>query len=166
MNTSMLHAAVSLCFALSSGEEAPYAGQQDRQIKSLSEQQIAGYEAGRGMGFAKVAELNHYPGPKHVLELATDMSLTREQREQVVSAYNVMHEQTVALGKELVQQERELDMLFAGGDAGDEAVRAFIAEIARIEGEIRFAHVRAHLVTRQILDTSQIETYDRLRGYR
>jgi hypothetical protein len=43
--------------------ETPYAGLQARQNKSLSEQQVADLEAGRGMGMALAAELNGYPGP-------------------------------------------------------------------------------------------------------
>ena len=43
---------------------------QTRSIKALSDQQIADLGAGRGMGLALAAELNGYPGPSHVLELA------------------------------------------------------------------------------------------------
>jgi hypothetical protein len=48
----------------------PYADQQTRSIKSLSEEDIAALLNGEGMGMAKAAELNGYPGPKHVLTLA------------------------------------------------------------------------------------------------
>jgi len=37
---------------------------------ALSVEQIEQYRAGAGMGYAKAAELNRYPGPMHVLELA------------------------------------------------------------------------------------------------
>src|SRR5207244_4142384 len=49
---------------------SPYAGQQRRSVKALSEQQLSDLQAGRGMGLALPAELNGYPGPSHVLELA------------------------------------------------------------------------------------------------
>ena len=52
--------------------QPPYAGMQARPIKALSEQQVADLAAGRGMGLALAAELNGYPGPSHVLELADD----------------------------------------------------------------------------------------------
>ena len=52
--------------------QTPYAGMQARQIKALSEQQISDLDAGRGMGLALAAELNGYPGPSHVLELADE----------------------------------------------------------------------------------------------
>ncbi|MDP8920483.1 MAG: hypothetical protein M3O00_16685 [Pseudomonadota bacterium] len=48
---------------------SPYAGMEARQIKALSDQQIADLRAGRGMGLVLSGELNGYPGPIHVLEL-------------------------------------------------------------------------------------------------
>ena len=39
---------------------SPYAGEESRNIKALSTEEIQGYEAGKGMGFAKSAELNGY----------------------------------------------------------------------------------------------------------
>jgi len=51
-------------------DHSPYAGQENRTIKALSQGEIKNFLSGAGMGFAKAAELNHYPGPKHVLELA------------------------------------------------------------------------------------------------
>ena len=47
----------------------PYAGMQARAIKALSAEQIADLKAGRGLSLALAAELNGYPGPRHVLEL-------------------------------------------------------------------------------------------------
>jgi hypothetical protein len=38
--------------------DQPYAGQQARNIKALSDQEIADYLQGYGMGLSKVAELN------------------------------------------------------------------------------------------------------------
>ena len=52
-----------------------YAGQQGRDIKALSEQETADLLAGRGMGLAQAGELNHHPGPAHVLELKDRLAL-------------------------------------------------------------------------------------------
>ena len=60
--------------------QTPYAGMQTRSIKALSDQQIADLRAGRGMGLALAAELNGYPGPSHVLELADKLDLSPDQR--------------------------------------------------------------------------------------
>ena len=56
-----------------------YSGMETRRVKALSEEQIADLEGGRGMGLALAAELNGYPGPLHVLELAETLDLTDEQ---------------------------------------------------------------------------------------
>ncbi len=43
--------------------------------------------------------------------------------------------------------------------------REATAEIARLRGELRFAHLTVHLKTTARLTAEQIESYDRLRGY-
>ena len=58
----------------------PYAGLEKRTIKALSEQQLAYLRAGRGISLALAAELNGYPGPKHVLEHADALNLAANQR--------------------------------------------------------------------------------------
>ncbi|HYV03741.1 MAG TPA: hypothetical protein VFB82_04100, partial [Blastocatellia bacterium] len=76
--------AVSLIIvATAANAQTPYAGMQTRTIKSLSEQQVADLGAGRGMGLALAAELNGYPGPSHVLELADKLDLSVDQRASV-----------------------------------------------------------------------------------
>ena len=57
----------------------PYAGQQARTIKSLSKEDIAALLNGKGMGMAKAAELNGYPGPVHLLELVQQLRGYGEQ---------------------------------------------------------------------------------------
>src|SRR5262245_46650234 len=42
---------------------SPYAGQEQRAIKALSDEEIRDLLEARGMGLAKAAELNPYPGP-------------------------------------------------------------------------------------------------------
>jgi hypothetical protein len=54
----------------------PYADQQHRIIKALSEEEIAALLKGEGLGMAKAAELNGYPGPLHVLTLARELELS------------------------------------------------------------------------------------------
>src|SRR5262245_1477224 len=64
---------------------SPYAGLDSRDIKALSAEQLADLKAGRGMGLALAAELNGYPGPLHVLELADRLQLSPEQTRRVDS---------------------------------------------------------------------------------
>ena len=40
-----------------------------------------------------------------------------------------------------------------------------ISEIAGLQGELRFAHLNAHVVMSRVLSSQQIAAYDRLRGY-
>jgi len=55
---------------------SPYTGQQTRSIKALSPEDIDELRKGAGMGLAKAAELNGYPGPLHVLALTKELRLT------------------------------------------------------------------------------------------
>ena len=55
-----------IAFAGPGDDDRQYAGQQARSIKALDDAEIDTLLNGRGMGLARAAELNHYPGPKHV----------------------------------------------------------------------------------------------------
>src|SRR5262245_62315440 len=83
MNRMVLSIVLLLGFAPATAQEQPYAGYEQRPIKALSREQIADLKAGRGMGLALAAELNGFPGPIHVLELAERLQLTVEQRSAV-----------------------------------------------------------------------------------
>ena len=68
----------------------PYAGMQARSVKALSDDQVADLRAGRGMGLALAAELNGYPGPSHLLELADGLKLTDTQRAGIRQLFEAM----------------------------------------------------------------------------
>lgn len=144
---------------------SPYAGQEQRAVKALSPEEVEGYQAGAGMGFAKAAELNHYPGPKHVLELAAELNLGEEQRSRVQLAYDEMHQAAVALGTQLMDAERRLDHLFATAAIDEASLLAATEEIAGLRGRLRFVHLAAHLEMKAVLTPEQVARYDRLRGY-
>jgi hypothetical protein len=95
----------SLIFTTSVSAQIPYAGMQTRPIKALSDQQIADLRAGRGMGLALAAELNGYPGPSHVLELADRLELSTDQRAGVQRLFDSMKAEAVPLGSKLLEQE-------------------------------------------------------------
>jgi Spy/CpxP family protein refolding chaperone len=144
---------------------SPYAGMLSREIKALSDTQITQYRAGDGMGLALAAELNHYPGPRHVLELADSLALTPEQRSTIVTVQDAMSAEARRLGDAIVAQERALDRAFAGSTVTEPQLRAWTADIARLQGELRYTHLRAHLAVRAVLTPAQARRYDRLRGY-
>jgi hypothetical protein len=144
---------------------SPYAGQETREIKALSREEISGYLSGDGMGFAKAAELNHYPGPKHVLELADRLQLSEQQRGRTQTIFQEMHSQAVSLGKQLVEKERLLDLRFAEGTISDAELDRLVTEISAIQGKLRAVHLRAHLAQKLVLTEDQIRMYDTLRRY-
>lgn len=145
--------------------QSPDAGQHQRNIKALSPSEIADLEAGRGMGLSRAAELNHYPGPSHVLELAEPLRLTDAQLQAVKHQQQEMKQRAQQLGKQILAKEAGLESLFASGRANAAQARLLIGEIAQLSSALRFAHVNAHLATTRILSQQQIAAYDRLRGY-
>lgn len=144
---------------------SPYAGLEDREVKALSADEIQGLLAGEGLGFALAAELNGLPGPKHVLELGEALGLEAEQRRQVEEIRQRMSERARELGRSVVESETRLDRIFASGHATPTAVREATLEIGRLRGELRSAHLLAHLETVQVLTPEQVTEYGRLRGY-
>lgn len=149
----------------SSAAEQPYAGQESRAVKSLSDDDTKALLSGMGMGLAKPAELNHYPGPKHAIDLAPDLGLSNEQLAEARGAFDAMKAEATRLGSEIVAKEEALDRLFASGNATDAGVSAATAEIAALQGRLRATHLRAHLRMREIMTPAQIATYDAKRGY-
>jgi hypothetical protein len=144
---------------------SPYAGEETRGIKSLSDREVQDYLAGRGMGLAKAAELNHYPGPAHVLELADRLALSPEQKTRTQTLFKAMEARAKDLGKSLVEQEARLDRMFASREISREQLNSSLAGIAKLQGELRQAHLQAHLTQAEILTHEQIAKYFELRGY-
>jgi len=131
----------------------------------LSPEQIEDYLEGRGMGMALPAELNGYPGPRHVLELADGLDLTAAQRARTEQLFEDMRLTAVALGEEVLTREALLDELFASGTASEAAVEDATEALGRLNGRLRAHHLRYHLAMRDLLDPRQIEEYRRLRGH-
>jgi hypothetical protein len=144
---------------------APYAGLETRDIKALSEEQVRGYLEGHGAGLALAAELNHYPGPRHVLDLAAELALTSEQAAGVRTSFERMDAEARRLGEELVAAEARLDRLFASGAADALRLRTGTDEAGRLLSELRRVHLQAHVETRALLTADQVARYDALRGY-
>jgi hypothetical protein len=145
--------------------QTPYAGLQTRPIKALSEHQVADLQAGRGMGLALAAELNGYPGPAHVLELADKLDLSAEQRASVAQLFNSMRQEALPLGIKLIAQETELDKQFAGHTISPESLKSATTAIAVTQGELRETHLKYHLSTVALLTEGQRQRYSVLRGY-
>jgi Spy/CpxP family protein refolding chaperone len=144
---------------------SPYAGEQHREIKSLSAKEVQDLLAGRGMGLAKSAELNRYPGPAHVLELSDRLGLSAEQKVRTQAVFEAMEARARALGKALIEREAELDRLFASREVTRATLESSLAEISKLQGELRRVHLEAHLAQTEMLTHEQLASYVELRGY-
>ncbi len=147
------------------GHSSPYAAMTDRPVKALSTQEAADLAAGRGMGLALAAELNGYPGPLHVLELADRLDLDPTQRARTQALLDAMKAEVIPVGQETIAREEDLDRLFATRTATADTVTAATARIAAARGRLRAAHLRYHLAMIEVLRPEQIAHYGMLRGY-
>ncbi len=143
----------------------PYLGMQERPIKALSDQQIADLKSGRGMGLALAAELNGYPGPLHLLELADQLALSQVQRAKVRELFEAMKAEAVQVGETLIRQETELDRQFAGRTVTPESLRRANTAIGVTQSELRHTHLKYHLLTVAVVTPAQMQRYAELRGY-
>jgi hypothetical protein len=151
---------------VSSGQTAsPYAGMERRVVKTLSDQQTADLRAGRGMALALAAELNGYPGPMHVLELADALRLTDNQRTRTDALFQAMKAETIPIGEQVIAEETALDDLFGEKRVTPRSLAATTSRIGTLQGDLRAAHLRYHLAMMDVLSSSQIIRYIELRGY-
>jgi Spy/CpxP family protein refolding chaperone len=144
---------------------SPYAGMERRSIKALSDQQTADLEAGRGMGLALAAELNGYPGPTHVLELADALQLSEEQRTRTKALFAAMRSETIPIGEQVIASETALDRLFVERRVTRASLDEVILRIGTAQTALRAAHLRYHLSMMEILSPIQTSRYVELRGY-
>lgn len=143
----------------------PYAGQQTRSIKALSDEDVRALRNGQGMGLAKAAELNGYPGPAHVRALRKQLRLSDDQFRQISAIFDRMSVAARSLGAEMIDREQALDQLFAKGDITPARLATETAAIADLNGRLRAVHLVAHLQTRALLEPEQLALYRQLRGY-
>lgn len=148
-----------------SSNASPYAGEQAREIKSLSPEQTADLLAGKGMALAKTAELNGYPGPMHTLELATPLELSTEQKQASEALMKRHQAEARDLGAQLVQAERALDQAFASRQIDAARLADHTERIGRLQALLRKSHLDTHLQQAALLKPEQIARYAQLRGY-
>ena len=117
------------------------------------------------MGGALAAELNGYPGPLHVLEHADALALSSEQRSKVQALFAAMKNETQPLGLRIVTKEEELDASFASHRITPSDLQGLTASIGELQGQLRGAHLKYHLLTLDALTGEQLTRYAVLRGY-
>lgn len=117
------------------------------------------------MGFAKPAELNGYPGPMHVLELADKLGLSTPQREATQQLMQRHKAEVRDLGKQFVEAETEMEQRFATRTVNDDALAQSLRKSADLQRRIRESHLSTHLKQTAPLTPEQIGAYAQLRGY-
>lgn len=147
------------------GQGSRYAGQEHREIKSLSPDDIRELRRGAGWGFAKAAELNGVPGPLHLLELKDRIPLTAAQIGKVSAIYEDMRSRAIGQGERLIELERRLEGQFRTREISDRRLRTLLAEISEVRGDLRYTHLSAHIAVSKFLTEKQIARYNALRGY-
>jgi Spy/CpxP family protein refolding chaperone len=147
-------------------QHQPYGGMQHRQIKAFSDEQLGDLRAGRGMGLALPAELNGYPGPLHVIQLANELGLTPDQRARIARLYEKMKTEAIRVGAQLIAREATLDRLFADRKITTANLADATAKIGQTQAHLRATHLRYHILTVAVLTPHQVDQYSQLRGYK
>jgi hypothetical protein len=142
-----------------------YAGEQTRSIKALSASETKGWLEGQGMGLARAAELNGYPGPMHVLELRRPLRLSDAQLQATEELMQKHKAEVRRLGIDLVDTERKLDIAFANKSVTPELLASHTRRIGELQAQIRDSHLQTHLKQTALLNEEQIASYASLRGY-
>ena len=144
----------------------PHAHGQSAAVPSLTADEVRELRNGEGMGLARAAELNHFPGPKHILEFMSELDLGSAQIERIETIHGKMRAQAIAKGEDILKAELRLADLFASGQPTAAEVRRITERLGAMRGRLRAIHLLAHIESAHELTGEQIERYDRLRGYR
>jgi hypothetical protein len=165
--TGVFASAVLILFSrhLNQTSHSPYMGQLDSPVRGLSSQEVDDLLNGRGAGYARTAELNNYPGPRHVLDLKQELSLSPDQETQIQTVFEQMQAKAKHIGQEIVQREGRFSAVFAHRTISEAELQAQTRELASLYGQLRAIHLQAHLQITPLLSTEQIVTYNILRGY-
>ena len=142
-----------------------YTGQQVREIKSLSADDLAALRRGAGWGMAIPAELNGVPGPAHLLELRDEIGLDKGQIAAITTVRDRMREGAIAAGERFIEAERALDAAFAEGVPSANDLDRLVREAGEARAALRLVHLSAHLETPPVLRPKQTARYNALRGY-
>lgn len=156
---------VTIAGAALASDRSPYVDLEGRGIKALSRDETRGLLGGEGMAQSLAAELNGYPGPRHVIELADRLDLTPEQRQRAAALEAEMKAAAVALGRAVVELEGELDRAFLGGKADRATIDHLTTAIGAKRAALRAVHLHAHLAMAEALRPEQRTRYMTLRGY-
>lgn len=157
-----------MLFTINHGTQSshsPYVDQIKSPVRGLSAKEVEDLLTGQGAGYARSAELNRYPGPRHVLDLADELSLSTDQENAIQQVFAAMQAQAQQLGHTIVERERQLSQQFANGSMNSHELQEDTQTLAILYGQLRETHLQAHLDITPLLSPTQIDHYNQLRGY-
>ncbi len=146
-------------------ESSSYAHSRGAEVTSLTDEEVRALRQGEGMGLARAAELNHFPGPRHLLDLASDLELSDAQVRRIRAIHDRMKSQAVAKGEDIIMAEKHLANLFASGDPTAQQMTQVTEHLGAMRGQLQAIHLLAHIEAARELSAGQIREYDKLRGY-
>lgn len=163
---SLFAVAASWTLAQHDHTTSPYAHTQSAEFATLTPDEVRELRNGDGMGLARPAELNSFPGPRHLLDLKAALDLTREQIARIEAIHAKMKTRAIAKGEAILQAELHLANLFAAGRPTAAETTRMSEHLGVMRGQLQAIHLLAHIESTRELTADQIERYDRLRGYR
>ena len=125
----------------------------------LTKEEVNAYLTGGSLDFDRVAEINHFPNPKRVLEIKNLLTLNRAQKNRSTISYKLMRKYAIKAGRKIVRKENQLNFLFQQPKVDLKAVKKLVNEIAVLKGELRFTHLKARVNQKSYLTDEQITTY-------
>ncbi|HUH32933.1 MAG TPA: hypothetical protein VLZ28_03215 [Daejeonella sp.] len=131
-------------------------------IASLSPKEYTAYQKGEPMAMTNVAEVNNYPAPAQVLAFEKVLKLTVSQKQQLQIAVEALDFKAKEMGRFILDHEKKLNDLFYTGKANEGSLIYYCNQIGLYQGELRNAHLQAHLKARRILTPDQLKKYSRL----
>ena len=137
----------------------------DTDIRGLDQKTIEGFLTGKGLGQALPAELNGYPGPRHVIDMAEELELTDEQLATIQALFDHMVSNVVPFGEQYLEEYANLESAFRKGTISKEYLQSQLEKISAIEVQLRYSHLSTHLATIDILNEKQVMQYNMMRGY-
>ena len=135
------------------------------RLSQLSDAQARAYLTGHEYGLARSATVHQFPSPAIVLSMIPQLVLFEDQSDPVKAIYDRTHTKVVELGKQLVDEETKIDHALEAEEPDPAALEVMIRESARLQGELRLAHIQAHLQTKKLLRPDQLTRYGALHGH-
>lgn len=117
---------------------------------------------GEGFGMALPADHAGYPGPRHVLDLATELKLSPDQVRALQKLFDEMKQKAQQRAGEIQAAQELLEKMFRENHS-EADLREQSFRVDSIYAELRWVHLSAHLAARKLLSPEQVAAYERLR---